>query len=312
MDRKEAGRLKHIIHTARVCLALLVMACLLALPVQAKTGFPAFDTTAPLSLTVTARSSGQALAGVDLKLVRVADMGTNAGSLVVTPLEGFPDSLTNYVFMHNGDLERAARSCRTALRRGASGPSWTGTTDSAGRAVFAGSLTPGLYLLVQTGTQARVDLAPALISLPQWDSAEGDWVYSAQALPKIEPEEPDEPDEPDNPPDKPDKPDNPPDKPDQPDNPPDKPDQPDNPPDTPDQPDNPSDTPDHPSQPPEQPAQPPGTLPPAVSGQAQVPAPATGDAARTELCLLALTTSAALALKALRAGTDRQKGSRHG
>lgn len=304
--------MKHIFHTVRVCLTLLVMTCLLALPAQAGSSFPAIDASAPLSLTVTARSSGQALANEDLKLVRVADMEIKAGSVTVRPLEGFPSSLSAYASMHNADLERAARACRTALRRGASGPSWTGTTDSAGRAVFAGSLTPGLYLLVQTGTQARVDLAPALISLPQWDKTEGCWVYQARALPKIEPEEPDEPDEPDNPPDKPDNPDNPPDNPDNPDNPPDKPDNPDNPPDQPDIPDNPPDQPSQTPDQPGQPAQPPGNLPPAVTGQPSAPAPATGDAARTELCLLALTASAALALKALRAGTDRQKGSRHG
>ena len=150
----------------------LAVLCLLLLPVRAAE----YDPDRPGSVTVTLEGGGKALEGAELTLYRVGNVTQGSYNQSFAPTAEFTGAdLT--------DLNREGLAAElAALARGGQ----KAVTDDRGRAVFTG-LTPGLYLVVQTGKVRDYQAAaPFLAAMPL---SEGNgWTYDIEARPKVAPE----------------------------------------------------------------------------------------------------------------------------
>ena len=152
----------------------LAVLCLLLLPVRAAEYDP--DRTGTVSVTL--QEGGKALAGAELTLYRVGNAAEG----------GYHQSFAPTAEFAGADLTDLSREgLASALAEQAN--SLTGTrktTDSLGRAVFS-ELTPGLYLVVQTGkVKGYQPIGPFLAAMPL---SEGNgWNYDIEARPKVAPE----------------------------------------------------------------------------------------------------------------------------
>ena len=150
----------------------LAVLCLLLLPVRAAE----YDPDRPGSVMVTLEGGGKALEGAELTLYRVGNVTQGGYNQSFAPTADFVGAdLTD--LNREGLAEELA-----ALARGGQKKS----TDNLGRAVFS-NLTPGLYLVVQTGkVKGYQPVAPFLAAMPL---SEGNgWTYDIEARPKVAPE----------------------------------------------------------------------------------------------------------------------------
>lgn len=162
----------------RRILAVLVLACLLAIPVAARS-LPDLEQTGSISVAI--RYDGAAVSGGTLTLYRVGDIQEADGNYSFILAEPFAASGITLENLHAADT--AAKLFDFAQRKGFDGT--TGKISAHGKLTFA-DLQPGLYLLAQRkAAEGYQKLSPFLVTLPM-RTADG-YTYQVDAGPKVSP-----------------------------------------------------------------------------------------------------------------------------
>ena len=174
--------------SALLCLALLVI----TLPGRVYAA-GLIDTEREVSLTVTFRSEGEALAELPFDLYLVATVAPNGELQVTEDFARFPVDI-------RGENDEAWRALATTLEgyvlSGAVAPADSGITDENGQVRFPSqteTLAQGLYFIPgfrYVQGEFIYEAQPFLVLLPGLDEKENQWVYDLTVQPKyIQPDD---------------------------------------------------------------------------------------------------------------------------
>ena len=170
---------------AALILAVFLLAAVLIVPASA---IDPFDTTKPLSLSVSFIMDDKNISGARFKLYRVADM-KDYGTLTLT--ETFKDcGASKLVDLTSDENQKLCETLYEHLEKHPGiVPADSGVTDRSGEISFpheSSKLLPGLYLLVSERFQedgVSHEAAPFIISLPYRGEDEV-WHYDMSVTPK--------------------------------------------------------------------------------------------------------------------------------
>lgn len=132
--------------------------------------------------------------GATFTAYRVYDL-SDAGLFTVNANFAAVDKLADYVsadstlaYNSTADLEALIPTLQKTVARGKLTAAKDGvydSTDASGKYTF-GDLPLGIYLVVETAVPEdyAVSSVPFLVSIPEWNEAEGDWDFDIEAAPK--------------------------------------------------------------------------------------------------------------------------------
>ena len=140
------------------------------------------DDSRQLSLSVTFTASGEAAAGAQISIYKVADMSASAAGVVYTPLIGD--------YEYAGITAAESAQIAAQLAEMVSTPDASLVTDNEGRVTFSG-LSQGMYLVIPESTYTASDgtqyvFDPYLACVPLGIEEENgvSWIYAVESTPK--------------------------------------------------------------------------------------------------------------------------------
>lgn len=172
----------------QIAISLALFVCLMiSLPRGAWAAEPP-DTTKPCALTLVCNYQMKALAGMQLRLYRVADGTSDAGFTLSGAFASLPVSLSG---LSAAGWSTAAATLASYVQPNGISATASAQTDSKGSATLP-NLAQGLYLVVGDTLkigQNSYNVEPFLVALPTLTKS-GAWQYDVTAYPKItDPEE---------------------------------------------------------------------------------------------------------------------------
>ena len=166
----------------QIAISLAVVACLLFSVPATALAAEAVDTTKICSISLYCHYEGTPLAGMGLRVYRVADGTLDAGFKLSGAFSTLPVSLSG---LDNAGWSLAASTLATYIQPNGISATSSATADANGYVNFSG-LSVGLYLVVgdtlKIGNQSY-SFAPFFVALPS-ASKTGSWLYDVSAYPK--------------------------------------------------------------------------------------------------------------------------------
>lgn len=163
---------------------VLVLVLLFMLQLSPIASAAEFDPDRDGSLVITMEYQGDAIAGMELTIFKVADIELVASKYTWVIADEFADTNVSFDQLDtDANIALAKVLYDYAVEHNISGI--TKTTDGNGKADFGGNLEAGLYLVVQTAEHDDYyDLEPFLVSLPTETNDEMN--YALDITPKTE------------------------------------------------------------------------------------------------------------------------------
>lgn len=164
---------------------LLTLLLILSLSLTAYAAQPNFDISQTGSIRVQLRdpaASGTNVSG-KLELYKVGDATESNNDLTFVPAGAFAASgISLSDVQASGLAQNLADYAREQNLTG------TAASATASEATVFSDLSTGLYLLVQTETDAEyLPVSPFLVSVPMYSATDGGWIYHIDATPKVKP-----------------------------------------------------------------------------------------------------------------------------